>query len=157
MMTVEAPSPKPSKMPPRQPKVVKHTLKTSKRYISSLLEDDSQFQQYLNCDLIKNVLNAYTQRDEMRVLFYSDEAAELNARTLLDCLSFYFVTKNVSLNNCLEYYLPRLIDMAAFLMEVERCSLYLFDAEKDELYCKVTTGKLKEPICVPRRDGKSPR
>jgi len=43
--------------------------------------------------------------------------------------------------------------MVADLLGVERCSIYLFDKHKDELYCKVITGRLKEPISFSRTRG----
>jgi hypothetical protein len=52
--------------------------------------------------------------------------------------------KNIASNNCIEYYLPRLVEMISDLLEVERCSIFLYDRSKDELYCKVITGRLKE-------------
>lgn len=36
--------------------------------------------------------------------------------------------------------------MLSDLIDVERCSLYLYDRLKDELYCKVITGRMKESI-----------
>jgi hypothetical protein len=65
---------------------------------------------------------------------------------LQDTITLYFIAKNISFNNQLEFYLPRLVEMLSDLLEVERCSLFLYDGVKDELYCKVITGRLKEPI-----------
>lgn len=41
--------------------------------------------------------------------------------------------------------------MISDLLDVERCSIYLYDKMKDELYCKVITGRMKEPISFKRQ------
>lgn len=69
---------------------------------------------------------------------------------LQDSLGLYFVTKNIAINNSIEFYLPRLVEMISDLLEVERCSIYLYDKTKDELYLKVITGRLKDPISFKR-------
>jgi hypothetical protein len=50
------------------------------------------------------------------------------------------------MNNSLEFYLPRLVEMLSDLLDVERCSIFLYDGVKDQLFCKVITGRLREPI-----------
>jgi hypothetical protein len=56
------------------------------------------------------------------------------------------VTRNIQINNSLEFYLPRLVEMLSDLLDVERCSIYLYDGVKDQIFCKVITGRLREPI-----------
>jgi len=46
----------------------------------------------------------------------------------------------------LEFYLPRLVEMLSDLLDVERCSIFLYDGVKDSLFCKVITGRLRDPI-----------
>lgn len=67
-----------------------------------------------------------------------------------DTLALFYMIKNVSSNNGLEFYLPRLVELISDLLDVERCSIFLYDRVKDELYCKVITGRLKEPIAFKR-------
>lgn len=67
-----------------------------------------------------------------------------------DTLTLFFIIKNIQQNNSIEYYLPRLVEMISDLVDVERCSMYLYDRLKDELYCKVITGRLKEQVSFPR-------
>jgi hypothetical protein len=40
--------------------------------------------------------------------------------------------------------------MVSDLIEVERCSVFLYDGLKDQLYCKVITGRLREAISFDR-------
>jgi GAF domain-containing protein len=40
--------------------------------------------------------------------------------------------------------------MISDLLEVERCSIFLYDGVKDQLYCKVITGRLREAISFER-------
>ena len=58
----------------------------------------------------------------------------------------FFVTRNIQINNSLEFYLPRLVEMLSDLLDVERCSIFLYDGVKDTIFCKVITGRLREPI-----------
>lgn len=67
-----------------------------------------------------------------------------------DSLTLFFITKNISFNNSIEFYLPRLVELIQDLLEVERCSIFLYDGIKDELYCKVITGRLREAISFER-------
>jgi hypothetical protein len=69
---------------------------------------------------------------------------------LQDTLTLFFVAKNISFNNSIEFYLPRFVELLSDLLEVERCSVFLYDGIKDELYCKVITGRLREPISFDR-------
>jgi len=36
--------------------------------------------------------------------------------------------------------------MLSDLLDVERCSIFLYDGVKDSLFCKVITGRLRDPI-----------
>lgn len=40
--------------------------------------------------------------------------------------------------------------MLSDLLDVERCSVFLYDGLKDNLFCKVITGRLREPITMNR-------
>jgi len=46
--------------------------------------------------------------------------------------------------------LPRLVEMLSDLLDVERCSIFLYDGVKDSIFCKVITGRLREPISFKR-------
>lgn len=65
-------------------------------------------------------------------------------------MTLFFITRNICFNNNIEYYLPRLVEMISDLLEVERCSIFLYDGVKDQLYCKVITGRLREAISFER-------
>ena len=69
---------------------------------------------------------------------------------LQDTLTLFFITRNISFNHNIEFYLPRLVEMVSDLLEVERCSIFLYDGVKDQLYCKVITGRLREAISFDR-------
>jgi transcriptional regulator with GAF, ATPase, and Fis domain len=74
----------------------------------------------------------------------------LTRQAIQDTLALFYVAKNISFNNQLEFYLPRLVEILSDLLDVERCSIYLYDGFKDTLFCKVITGRLREPISFPR-------
>jgi hypothetical protein len=40
--------------------------------------------------------------------------------------------------------------MVSDLLDVERCSIFLYDGIKDSLFCKVITGRLREPVSFKR-------
>ena len=46
-------------------------------------------------------------------------------------MTLFFITKNIAFNNNIEFYLPRLVEMLSDLLEVERCSIFLYDGIKD--------------------------
>lgn len=69
---------------------------------------------------------------------------------LQDTLTLFFIVKNISFNNSIEFYLPRLVELISDLIEVERCSIFLYDGIKDELYCKVITGRIRDAISFER-------
>ena len=46
--------------------------------------------------------------------------------------------------------MPRLVELLSDLIDVDRTSLFLYDRVKDELYCKVITGRLKEALAFKR-------
>lgn len=71
---------------------------------------------------------------------------------LQDTLTLFFITKNISFNNTIEFYLPRLVELISDLLEVERSSVFLYDGVKDELYCKVITGRIREAISFKRSE-----
>jgi hypothetical protein len=50
---------------------------------------------------------------------------------LQDTLTLFFIVKNISFNNNIEFYLPRLIELLSDLLEVERSSIFLYDGVKD--------------------------
>ena len=70
----------------------------------------------------------------------------LTRQAIQDTLGLFFVTRNIQINNSLEFYLPRLVEMLSDLLDVERCSIFLYDGVKDQIFCKVITGRLREPI-----------
>lgn len=43
-----------------------------------------------------------------------------------------------------------MVELLSDLLEVERCSVFLYDGVKDQLYCKVITGRLREAITFDR-------
>ena len=71
-------------------------------------------------------------------------------QAIQDTIGLFFVTRNISFNNSLEFYLPRMVEMVSDLLDVERCSIFLYDGVKDTLFCKVITGRLREPVNFPR-------
>ena len=50
---------------------------------------------------------------------------------LFDTITLFFLVRNVANNNQMEIYLPRMIEMLAALLEVERCAIYLYDRAND--------------------------
>ena len=83
-------------------------------------------------------------QDLMRFLLGSQSREAFIAKTrvaLLETLTVYVISKNISQNNDIEFYLPRLVECMATMLECERCAIYLYDRANDEIYCKVITGK----------------
>lgn len=134
------------------------SLQNVEQFKHFLLENDSQFSEYLSSDLLKQTFDTHLMKEGMITfmaqLMNSHTLKEnffLKTRSALqDTLTLFFITKNIGFNNSIEFYLPRLVELLSDLIEVERCSLFLYDGVKDELYCKVITGRLREPIAFNR-------
>jgi hypothetical protein len=123
-----------------------------------LLENDSQFCEYLNSELLKKSFDAHMMKEGM-ITFMAQMMGNGSAKdnfflktrsALQDTMTLFFITKNIAFNNNIEFYLPRLVEMLSDLLEVERCSIFLYDGIKDQLYCKVITGRLREAISFER-------
>ena len=123
-----------------------------------LLQNDSQFTDYINSDILKSTFDTHMMKESM-ITFMAQIMTNTNVKdnfflktrsALQDTLTLFFITKNISFNNSIEFYLPRLVELLSDLLEVERCSIFLYDGIKDELYCKVITGRLREPITFDR-------
>ena len=74
----------------------------------------------------------------------------MTRQAIQDTLGLFFIARKIAFNNSLEFYLPRLVEMLSDLLDVERCSIFLYDGVKDSLFCKVITGRLREPITFKR-------
>jgi len=48
------------------------------------------------------------------------------------------------------------VEMLSDLSDSERCSLYLYDKQSEELYCKIITGKLKRQLTFKRGGEENP-
>ena len=140
----------------------KNQLQDVSQFKNFLLENDSQFKEYLNNDLLHEILDCQLMKEQL-ISFVAKMMGPgvgnqsqkdnfyLQTRSLLqDTLALFYVLKNIQCSNSVEYYLPRLVEMLADLCDVERCSIFLYDKSKDELYCKVITGRLKEAISFQR-------
>lgn len=123
-----------------------------------LLQNDSQFSGYLNSELLKTTFDTHMMKEGL-ITFMAQMMGQgamkdnffLQTRAAMqDTLTLFFVTKNISFNNNIEFYLPRLVELLSDLLEVDRCSVFLYDGVKDQLYCKVITGRLREAITFDR-------
>ena len=78
------------------------------------------------------------------------DANLMTKQAIQDTLGLFFIARNIAFNNSLEFYLPRLVEMFSDLIDVERCSIFLYNCVKDSLFCTVITGRLREPITFKR-------
>jgi hypothetical protein len=112
----------------------------------------------MNTSLLLQLFDTHLMREGMismmaQVLGNGNQKDNFFLRTrqaIQDTISLFFITRNIAINNSIEYYLPRLVEMLSDLLDVERCSIYLYDGSKDALFCKVITGRLREPISFSR-------
>ena len=47
---------------------------------------------------------------------------------------------------------PKLVEIVAWVCEVDRCSLFLYKKDADCLYLKASTGRLAKPVSLKRKD-----
>jgi len=104
-----------------------------------LLQNDSQYSEYLNSDLLKNTFDTHMMKEGM-ITFMAQMMGNGSAKdnfflktrsALQDTMTLFYITRNISFNNNIEFYLPRLVEMLSDLFEVERCSIFLYDGVKD--------------------------
>src|SRR6185503_8605647 len=76
------------------------------------------------------------------VLYTSDENAL--SRRLLKLTSILDVTKAMSAERDLDLLLPLIIYEASKVVEADRCSLFILDRERNELWSKVAQGSKSE-------------
>ncbi|CDW76346.1 pas pac sensor protein [Stylonychia lemnae] len=123
-----------------------------------LLQNDSQYIEYANCEFVQNLLDTQMMKENM-ISFMAQLMGNATSKdnfflktrlALQDTLTLFYIAKNIGQNSSVEFYLPRLVEMIADLLDIERCSIYLYDRIKDEIYCKVITGRMKDPISFSR-------
>jgi hypothetical protein len=61
-----------------------------------------------------------------------------------DTVALFYVIKNIERNEKIDFYLPCLVEMLREILDSERSSIFLFDRQADELYCKFVTGRFKK-------------
>lgn len=65
----------------------------------------------------------------------------MNAATA--SVALYMILQNISLGNeSIESLIPKIVELSAWVLEIERCSVFLWDANKECLFLKSTTGKV---------------
>lgn len=129
-------------------------LQSVEEFRHFLLQNDSNFTDYVNSNLVLSIFDSHLMREGMISMMAQvlgngqtkDNFFLLTRQAIQDTLALFYVAKNISFNNQLEFYLPRLVEIISDLLDVERCSIFLYDGIKDNLFCKVITGRLREPI-----------
>ena len=133
-------------------------LQTVEEFRHFLLRNDSSFNDYFNSPLMLSVFDTHLMRESMISIMAQvigngqtkDSFFLMTRQAIQDTLGLFFIARNIVFNNSLEFYLPRLVEMLSDLLDVERCSIFLYDGVKDSLFCKVITGRLREPITFKR-------
>jgi hypothetical protein len=133
-------------------------LQSVEEFRHFLLQNDSNFIDYVNSNLVLSIFDSHLMREGMISMMAQvlgngktkDNFFLQTRQAIQDTLALFYVSKNISLNNQLEFYLPRLVEMLSDLLDVERCSIFLYDGVKDHIFCKVITGRLREPISFQR-------
>ncbi len=133
-------------------------LQSVEEFRHFLLSNDSSFSNYINNPLLLGLFDSHLMRESMISIMAQvlgngqtkDSFFLLTRQAIQDTLGLFFVTRNIQINNSLEFYLPRLVEMLSALLDVARCSIFLYDGVKDSIFCKVITGRLREPISFKR-------
>ena len=133
-------------------------LQSVEEFRHFLLRNDSSFCDYVNSPLMLSVFDTHLMRESMISIMAQvlgngqtkDSFFLMTRQAIQDTLGLFFIARNIAFNNSLEFYLPRLVEMFSDLIDVERCSIFLYNCVKDSLFCKVITGRLREPITFKR-------
>ncbi|CBZ54034.1 3'5'-cyclic nucleotide phosphodiesterase family protein, related [Neospora caninum Liverpool] len=71
---------------------------------------------------------------------------QLCFKTLKEALVFFLVTRNVRLLNGPKEFVPQWLQLLTEVLEVERATIFLWDARRGELYSRCATGGLSQAI-----------
>lgn len=112
-----------------------------------------------NYGFIANLINSRLRSDELRAVLTS--GATGNIEQFIDrCTDILFkittlldVSRRASDSLSLDILLPRMVTMISELLEADRCSVFLYDRENDELYSREAAGDLVGKIRVPANSG----
>ena len=135
----------------------KSELQTVEEFRHFLLRNDSSFCDYVNSPLMLSVFDThlcvkawfqswprFSAMAKQKQLLLDDQTSHpRHPRVIFHCKK-----------NCVQQQLRILPSQTCGdvlrLLDVERCSIFLYNCVKDSLFCKVITGRLREPITFKR-------
>jgi hypothetical protein len=75
-----------------------------------------------------------------------DETMFLMLNAIMSSIGLSQLINQVSKSKDLDGYIAKITELLAWICEVERCTLYLYNNEKGCLYIKASSGRVREPI-----------
>jgi len=118
---------------------------------------DSNFTEFQGGEILKAALDAQLNRSDMSgIMTYllghvSKEVFIHKSKTILyECMAAFISIRNIQFNHDIDNFLPKMIELLSEIVESERCTLYMYDKDRDELYSRALVGDYHEPIVIKR-------
>jgi adenylate cyclase len=118
---------------------------------------DAQFSQ--DMDVVGQIIGTRLQQGDIRKILATLQADDREHFTekLADILrktsALLEVSKRVSDTLSLDILLPRMVQIVSEFLNSERCTLFLYDAQNQELYSRLAQGDLTQEIRIPAHVG----
>jgi adenylate cyclase len=101
-------------------------------------------------DVIHQLVDRNLQQDDIRKILLKLSSADRDvftsklAELLRKTSALLTVSRRLSDSLSLDVLLPRMVELISDFLDAERCSVFLYDRETDELYTKAAVGLTKE-------------
>ncbi|CAG9334189.1 unnamed protein product [Blepharisma stoltei] len=130
----------------------------------SLIFDENlgqhMYQDFSGSEFLKTILDAQLCREEMKKVTKfllgktSQDVFLFKTRTILfESVSFFLSLRNVAFQNFGDVFLPRVLEMLSDIFEAEKVTVFLYDEEKSNFYCKAITVEIDQQIIVAKNFG----
>ncbi|CAG9314649.1 unnamed protein product [Blepharisma stoltei] len=118
---------------------------------SSIFDDEiGLYKSFAGSWFLKMILDAQFSRKDMKPLtkYLKQENYSKLRWILFESLSFFLSLRNVAFQNYENVFLPRVLEMISDILEIERVTVFLYDEESNQFYCKAINTEISEQIVV---------
>ena len=114
------------------------------KYLSILSGLEEQGNNVLDIGVLRTASACIFTWEEYRWTLNSEQSLILNLNASTASLALYMILQNISLGNDAidNNLIPKIVEISAWILEVDWVSIFLYDSEKQNLYLKASTGKL---------------
>lgn len=128
------------------------TLETKSSFFS---DDKELYKSFGGAYFLKLALDSQLSRKSMKSIAKSIKHENIDKlrAILFETLSFFVSLRNVAFQNCENVFLPRVLEMIADIFEVERVTVFVYDEENSQFYCKAINTEITNQIVLQKDFG----